>query len=879
MMDKTGCAKSESWDLPVPNQSAAYKSLAKYGKDILPLDEDQVKAMNLAWDFTERHFGVYMGNAKVMTQDEAIQHLDMSTSPGAPFTQFFATKKELFEADPKFVEWLLNDWEKMAQPGKWSCLFTNSLKEEVRPQEKIDDNSIRTFLSGGVDAVVHGTRLFVDMNERLYASALKSSSAVGLSPYKGNWNKLFLKLNVFKNGYALDESQYDSSLRSYLMWACALLRWRMLRSEDRTVENLIRLRQYYRNLVWSLVIGPDGVIVMKKSGNPSGSVNTISDNTIILYALLAYAWIRLVPKDMQTLSAFEDNTAKALVGDDNTWTVSDIAHEYFNARTIIAEWKKIGITTTTDSLEPRCAADLDFLSAHTVFLKGKAVPVYDRDKLMTSLLYAPKEHLTPATTLERTAGLLSIGWVDLPFRRFCRDVIEWLMQEYDDVLRDDPRWLMAKCQIANDDKLQTLFLGDKYVFLHTQALSGDVVKINKPDKRNMNASTQSPPALKKQTRNKRRKQNRAVSQAKNQKQARAAVPPRRRRRNRNGPKPVRYGGPGVMIPNKGPNGLSRRSCPVQEHEFIYDVIGNGADFGIVNGGNPFPLNPAQATTFPWLSTIAKQWERYRIKYLDIEYRREVSEFATAGTTGKVMIHVDLDAADGPPATKTQVLDTDRRLLLDMMPCENKKLRIPGRLFHPVGSPLLSRPGGLPSATDIRLYDAGNIWVSTSGTVDNTTKLGEIHLNYAFELSVPVLESTTTAPINNSLSSFSETNSAAGATTVAQVQPLATVVTNGLGITNTAGSFTLPVGNFMVSSALTANNNAGSHQVNYQLNKNGSLYGIMVSDTLGAAGNLSISLPEMFIASTVTTDIWTFVATATYAAGAETYSAVATFSAL
>ena len=145
-----------------------------------------------------------------------------------------------------------------------------------------------------------------------------------MSPYGGNWDRLYRKLNVFDNGYALDESEYDSSLRSYMMWGCARLRWKMLRAEDRTPANLQRIKVYYRNLINSLVVTAEGVLVFKLTGNPSGSVNTINDNTLILYALLAYAWIRTCGPN-PNYSEYENNTAKILVGDDNTWTVSDWA--------------------------------------------------------------------------------------------------------------------------------------------------------------------------------------------------------------------------------------------------------------------------------------------------------------------------------------------------------------------------------------------------------------------------------------------------------------------------------------------------------------------------------------------------------------------------
>jgi len=427
-----------------------------------------------------RQFYPYMKDARIVSLVEAVDRLDMSTSSGCPFNQEFVTKREVFEGDPDILPWLQEDWDRLAYDEKWTTIFSNSLKEELRTDEKILDNSIRTFLAGALDTTVHGTRLFVDMNEKLYASYLKSASTVGMSPLKGNWEQLYQKLKIFPNGYALDESQYDSSLRAFLMWGCARFRYECLREEDRTIENLARIKTYYRNLVNTMVLTPEGILLLKKLGNPSGSVDTVSDNTLILYWLLAYAWIATAPSEYQNYQSFEEHTAKALLGDDNTWTVSDAAHCFYNGASVIDVWKLVGITTTTDSLKPRPADELDFLSAHTVFLNGIAVPLYDRNKLLKSIFYAPQKRITPAVTLQRVTNLLQIGWTDIPFRKFCRDLTNWLLDKYDRVLRDDQTWIQAKCGIKTDAEYFALFTGHKISY--SQCLSGSVEKLKMPDK-------------------------------------------------------------------------------------------------------------------------------------------------------------------------------------------------------------------------------------------------------------------------------------------------------------------------------------------------------------------------------------------------------------
>jgi len=790
------------WGLPKPNPSAAYISLAKYAKPVLPMSVEDVDDMNLAWRWTSRHFGVYMAESRVISYLEAKTHFDMASSSGAPFNQHYPTKRELFESDPDIDAWLEADWNKMASDPNWTCCFTNSLKEELRTQEKIDANSIRTFLAGGVDAVAHGTRLFVDMNEKMYASHLKSASAVGMSPYKGTWDKLYQKLKIFAKGYALDESQYDSSLRAYMMWGCALFRWSMLAEQDRTVDNLQRLRTYYRNLVNTVVICPDGVLVMKKCGNPSGSVNTITDNTLILYTLMAYAWIKTSPPDMRKYSSFEIETSKALVGDDNTWTVSDVAHEFYNAVSVIAVWKTLGVTTTTDSIEPRKAKELDFLSAHTVFHNGMAVPVYNRTKLMTSLLYAPEKHITPATTLERVAGMLCIGWVDVQFRTFCREVIEWLLVKYDDILVDEPRWIMAKCQIKTDDEYSRLFTGSGN--LRPQSyLSGARVKLIQPDKITMSGSKpkgtgRNPERKQQQKRGRGGSQQVTAPRRKTPAQRARRRRQRQRRRERRagfiGPQRMpRVTGRGAYTPvgtlgskvgawageklgglagdalgtvfgfgayntvksnsligwvdTSGGvptvvNGAKGEATIITHREYLFDLLAGPASS--IGPSTPLTtivleMNPGNEAMFPWLSAIATRFQEWEMQGCIVEFKSLCSEFNTTFNIGSVILSADYNVHARQPLTKVEMENLEYSIS-----CKPTCAAMPyfvecARALTPQ-THLYTALNKAYNGGDPLLYDLGKLYLSSVGlpNANAGSPLGEIWVTYQVALYKPIL---------------------------------------------------------------------------------------------------------------------------------------------
>jgi len=806
-LDENNIEEPFEWGLPVPNAEAAYISLSKYGKDIKFMTDIQVKAMNKAWTWTERQFYTYMNNSSVRTVDEAIEHLDKKTSSGAPFNNKYPTKEELFEEMPEFRDWLEQDWIRLAEDPEWTCICTNSLKEEMRPREKIEVNSIRTFTAMPTDMTVHGNRLFGEMNDKMNASHLVTASAVGMSPYYGNWNRLYQKLKVFQKGYALDESQYDSSLRAYMMWACAKLRWNMLAEKDRTPENLRRIKTVYRNLVNSLILTPDGLLVLKLTGNPSGSPNTINDNTLVLYALMAYAWIMSNPET--SYEEFEENTSKALVGDDNTWTVSDWAHEFYNAKTVIKEWALIGVTTTTDSLEPRPAEELDFLSAKTIFMQGQALPLYDRTKLMSTLLYAPKEHLSPTTTLLRVGALLSVGWTDIPFRNFCRRMIDWLIEKYDQTMSEEDGWRIAKCGVLSDERYFKLFMG-KQETLYRQGFSGEkphfkngsqisrnVRKMNKLDNLKIIDVMNLPPLPKTPKKNgSRRGRNRARKGQVTRKsfnRGSKLAEGRKRKEGYVGSK-ARNGGGKRHLTGKGGTQNSttnRNSTVIEEDEYIAAVtVAAQPAFNVVS----YPVNIGLSATFPWGNSVAKNYQKYRFEYLEFYYKRAVSEFATAGTTGKVMLFFNPDASDGPPSNKQQIEDS--MCHKDGMPCENIRLVVPKGMLQKLNDAYFIRAAGIPGNTDIKTYDIGSFHIATQGITAND-EIGELHVRYKVKVLIPVIGGLQLAPVNTHMTVYADSSAQTYVTTVAARALLAGTATNGLDVVNTSGLLTLPVGTFLV----------------------------------------------------------------------------------
>jgi hypothetical protein len=124
--------------------------------------------------------------------------------------------------------------------------------------------------------------------------------------------------------------------------------------------------------------------------------------------------------------------------------------------------------------------------------------------------------------------------------------------------------------------------------------------------------------------------------------------------------------------------------------------------------------------------------------------------------------------------------------------------------------------------------------AASGTYDNTTKIGELHVRYAGWFEKPVLEPVSSAPIN--YSSYVVTEAPVAITSaVPYTHLLATPVINGLTVVNTAGYLLFPPGNYAFSagSQVTAST---SMTVNIlEVNQNG--FALDATGTMGYAQNI------------------------------------------
>jgi len=163
--------------------------------------------------------------------------------------------------------------------------------------------------------------------------------------------------------------------------------------------------------------------------------------------------------------------------------------------------------------------------------------------------------------------------------------------------------------------------------------------------------------------------------------------------------------------------LANGSIRVRHREYIGDITSTGTGFVVTN---TFPVNPGLAACFPWLSSVAIRYEKY--KFNDLKYIYD-PESSTAGA-GCVLMAVDFDASDVPPINKqymtTYVGATKSAPYLGSVMHAKKS-------FDQTIGFRYTRGGTNPATTDIKLYDVGTFYLATSGVPAGL--IGDLYVEY------------------------------------------------------------------------------------------------------------------------------------------------------
>lgn len=398
---------------------AFYKGLAKFGKKT-PVTYNQ-EAFKCAVAMMRRHFRVLRGCKKASMID-IVKGMKLDTSCGPALKTLYANKGEAL-ADARFWEFYSLFRESMLKTGGSISYWGACSKQELRENEKVDEAKTRVFMSGSLFMYLFMSVYCKDFNDKFYASVFETASCVGMSKFSGGFDYIFSRLKNKFNCGSLDASGWDTSMFEDMMWEIAQFRSDCLNQVLDPIECAIAMCNIYAQVSNSFIVTPSGEVCQKEQGNPSGSSNTIVDNTLGHYILKAYDWVVLTVATPQFsdweeyADLFDENVSLLLFGDDDMFSVSDEYKDVYNPRSIIKASAELGFVLTTEREDLHLSTELSFLS-HAVRpnRNGYLVPYLPLDRLCSAALYSQSSNVEiRAQRLSnlRYEGYHTEGWLQI----------------------------------------------------------------------------------------------------------------------------------------------------------------------------------------------------------------------------------------------------------------------------------------------------------------------------------------------------------------------------------------------------------------------------------------------------------------------------------
>lgn len=180
---------------------------------------------------------------------------------------------------------------------------------------------------------------------------------------------------------------------------------------------------------------------------------------------------------------------------------------------------------------------------------------------------------------------------------------------------------------------------------------------------------------------------------------------------------------------------SAHSSVVSHTEYIGDLLAS-TGFAI----SKFSINPGDGNAFPWLSSIAINYETYKFQKLRYLFKSSASDAIIAsnasGGLGIVGLAVTYDATDPLFSNKFtmnnyQGTQTAKPSANQIITVDCKRAILPDGLF-------VRDAMDITSTTDIRFSDLGSLFISVNGTQASTGTIGELWVDYRVKLMKPKL---------------------------------------------------------------------------------------------------------------------------------------------
>jgi hypothetical protein len=324
------------------------------------------------------------GDSRVLTHEEAIRGIEgdefiqgvcRKTSPGYGWKKSGKGKHAYLSDDsgewktdhPEVVEKCNNIRDVCASGGRPCTFWTDTLKDERRPIEKVNQGKTRLFSAGEMAYSIVFRQYFLPFIAHMMRNRITFEATVGINVYSYEWTVLAKRLTEVGNKViAGDFTNYDGTLASEMLWKC-------LDIVESYFDDASEKERTIRRGLWSEIVHSihiDGNVIYGWShSQPSGCPMTTILNCLYHSISVRYVYMLCAKKyspEHFSLDYYNMYVRHANYGDDDVTNIADEIVEWFNQETISEAYKELGMVYTDeaktgDIVKYRYLKDIAFL--------------------------------------------------------------------------------------------------------------------------------------------------------------------------------------------------------------------------------------------------------------------------------------------------------------------------------------------------------------------------------------------------------------------------------------------------------------------------------------------------------------------------------------
>lgn len=159
---------------------------------------------------------------------------------------------------------------------------------------------------------------------------------------------------------------------------------------------------------------------------------------------------------------------------------------------------------------------------------------------------------------------------------------------------------------------------------------------------------------------------------------------------------------------------------VSHREFIKDIV-SSATAGAFNNES-FPIQPGNSLVFPWLSTIAQNYEQYYIHGIQFLFRSSAGDNTTTGAAGNVILAAEYNV--------NATAYTNKQFMENSVGAKSVKQQN-SAIFTvaTVDNVFFTRDGSIPANDSLKFYDHSIFQIATQGFPTASFNAGELWVAY------------------------------------------------------------------------------------------------------------------------------------------------------